>query len=82
MKPLKYFFHPTTLCRMRTCILSSQYRYSSTDKATNTKMETNGTPETKPEIGPEAPELQINNLTGDHERTKDFYYFPLKVLFF
>lgn len=45
-------------------------------------METNGTAEAKPEIGPEAPELQINNLTGDHARKKDSYRFLLEILFF
>ncbi|CAF5161732.1 unnamed protein product, partial [Rotaria sp. Silwood1] len=59
MKSLKYIFHPTTICRMQTYIFSSHHRYLSTKKENNTESNT--------EIGPSAPELQINNLTGDHE---------------
>ncbi|CAF3678049.1 unnamed protein product [Rotaria sp. Silwood1] len=59
MKSLKYIFHSTTICRMQTYIFSSHHRYLSTKKENNTESNT--------EIGPSAPELQINNLTGDHE---------------
>jgi hypothetical protein len=37
------------------------------DQSTS-QMETNNPTEVTPEIGPSAPELQLNNLTGDHER--------------
>lgn len=59
MKSLRYIFHPTTICRMQRCIFSSHRRYLATDK---TKAEAAS------EIGPSAPELQVTNLTGNHER--------------
>ncbi|CAF2157353.1 unnamed protein product [Rotaria magnacalcarata] len=58
MKTLKYLFHPTTICRMQTYIFSSQRRYLATEKSAETAS---------PGIGPLAPELQVNNLTGDHQ---------------
>ena len=61
MISLKYFFNPVTICRLPTFILASHRRALATDK--NQKAE-----ETKTEIGPSVPELQLNNLTGDHER--------------
>ena len=66
MKSLKCLFHPTTLCRIPTYFLSSHRRCMATDKNNNTKIETAA--ESQPEIGPSAPELQVNTLTGDHER--------------
>ncbi len=68
MKSLKYCFHPTTICRMRTYIFASHRRYLATDKSNNTTTETSTATEPQSEIGPSAPELQIHNLTGDHER--------------
>jgi hypothetical protein len=61
MISLKYFFNPVTIRRLPTFILASHRRALATDK--NNKAE-----ETKNEIGPSAPELQLNNLTGDYER--------------
>lgn len=58
MISLKYFFNPVTICRIPTYILSSHRRCLATEKVE----------EPQPEIGPSAPELQVNNLTGDHER--------------
>jgi hypothetical protein len=58
MISLKYFFNPITIRRLPTFILSAHRRCLATDK--NNKTE---------EIGPSAPpELQLNNLTGDHQR--------------
>jgi len=61
MISLKYFFNPITRCRLPTFVLSSNRRYLATDEQ---KKPT----ESQAEIGPSAPELQLNNLTGDHER--------------
>jgi hypothetical protein len=61
MISLRYFFNPITICRLPTCILSSHRRYLATDKVDKTEG-------VQTEIGPSAPELQLNNLTGDHER--------------
>ena len=66
MKSLKYFFH-SPICRIPTYILSSHRRHMASVENTS-QMETNIPAEVKPEIGPSAPELQLNNLTGDHER--------------
>lgn len=86
MKPLKYLFHPTTLCRMRTYIFSSHYRYlSMNNNNTNgsVKTKTNETITPQPEIGPEAPEIQINNLTGEHQSIEECLLFLLlKLKFF
>jgi hypothetical protein len=61
MISLKYFFNPITTCRLPIFVLSSNRRYLATD-------EQKKAPEPQAEIGPSAPELQLNNLTGDHER--------------
>jgi hypothetical protein len=61
MISLKYFFNSITIRRLPKYVLSSHCRYLATDK-------TNQTEQSQPEIGPSAPELQVNNLTGDHER--------------
>jgi hypothetical protein len=53
---------------MRTYIFASHRRYLATDKSNNTTTETSTATEPQSEIGPSAPELQIHNLTGDHER--------------
>lgn len=60
MISLKYFFNPITICRLPTFILSSQRRFLATEPPANVEQPA--------EIGPSAPELQLNNLTGDHER--------------
>ena len=61
MTSLRYFFNPNTVYRLPRLILSSHHRYLSTSND-------NKTAEAQPEIGPSAPELQLNNLTGDYER--------------
>ncbi|CAF0841687.1 unnamed protein product [Adineta steineri] len=67
MKSLKYCFHPSIISRIPSCILSANRRYLATDQNASTKTETNTTTEAQAEIGPSAPELQVNNLTGDHQ---------------
>jgi hypothetical protein len=61
MIAFKYFFNPITIRRLPKCILSSHRRYLATDQ-------NNTTTEVPSEIGPSAPELQLNHLTGDLER--------------
>ena len=61
MIPLRSFFNPITIRRLPTLILSSHHRYFATEKD-------NQTTEPQTEVGPSAPELQVNNLTGEHER--------------
>jgi hypothetical protein len=59
-------------------MLSSHRRYLATEQNVDVKTETNNTTQSQPEIGPSAPELQVNNLTGEHERKSRHIIFSLK----
>ena len=49
---------------------SAPRRYLATDKTNSSTMAAaQPAVAVEPEIGPSAPELQLTNLTGDHERT-------------
>ena len=68
MKSFKYLFYSTAMGRTSAYFPLFQRRPLATDKINTTEMETNNRANSKPEIGPSAPELQIRDLTGDHER--------------
>lgn len=63
---LRNLVNPTTIRRLPTLILPIHQRFLATKK-----------PETPPpEVGPTAaPELQLNNLTGEHERKTNILCF-------
>jgi hypothetical protein len=54
MLSFKHFLNPIIISRLPRFILASHQRYLAT--------------EVQPEIGPSVPELQLTNLTGDHQR--------------
>jgi hypothetical protein len=61
-------------------MLSSHRRYLATEQNNNAKTEINDKKESQPEIGPSAPELQVNNLTGEHESKLGYVHFFVRAL--
>ncbi|UJR15183.1 hypothetical protein I4U23_002144 [Adineta vaga] len=61
MKSLKYCFQPSIINRLPSYVAFASRRYLATEKSKETKVEASV------EIGPSAPELQVTNLTGEHE---------------
>ena len=65
MKSLKYCFQPLVLHRLPSYIFSTSRRCLATEQSKEAKGEVPS------EIGPSAPELQVTNLTGEHERKQN-----------
>lgn len=69
---LRYLINPLTIRRLPTLLLPIHQRCLATK-----------TEQPAPEVGPTAvPELQLNNLTGDHQRTKASVRWRFFIRFF